>query len=308
MNGDGAPSQAVGAALGWELRELTYSYAGRAEPAVADVGLSIQPARCTAVLGPNGSGKSTLLRLLLGTLPPAAGEVRLGGRGIAEWSRRELGRTVGVVPQQEEITFPITVRDLVTMGRYPHIGPLRPLGPADRAAVEAALDRCDVAHLAERPVQALSGGERQRARVARALAQEPAALVLDEPTLALDIRHEMRIFELVHELARGGTTVVVVTHDLNLAARYADVLVLMDCGRVVATGAPAEVLERDRLERIYGWPLRTTTYVGARGEPVPQLFPLTSAEAAAEGRSGHFDLAPPGRAPDQGGRSGEPGP
>ena len=143
------------------------------------------------VIGPNGSGKTTLLRLLLGALRPAAGHVRFLSRNVAEWPRAELARRIGVVTQHEEFPFPITVREMVAMGRYPHLGSLSGEGPNDKAAIAAALDACDVTGLAERDVTTLSGGEFQRARIARALAQEPRALVLDEPTASLDIRHEM---------------------------------------------------------------------------------------------------------------------
>lgn len=268
----------------WELSSVSFRYPAAARPAVVGADLTIEAARCTALLGPNGSGKSTLLRLLLGTLRPASGEVRFRGRAVSDWSRGELGRTVGVVPQHEEMTFPITVRELVTMGRYPHLGPLRPLRAADRAAVDDALERCDVAGLAERPVQTLSGGERQRARVARALAQQPQVLVLDEPTLALDIRHEMEIFELIRELAGGGITIVVVTHNLNLAARYADALVLMDEGRVLASGSEREVLDRPLLERVYRWPLERVWYRDAEGHEMPLLVPLSPRKSARRER------------------------
>lgn len=268
----------------WELSGLTFSYPSATRPAVDGVDLTIEPARCTALLGPNGSGKSTLLRLLLGTLRPASGEVWLRGRAVGDWSRGELGRTVGVVPQHEEITFPITVRELVTMGRYPHLRPLQPLRPADRAAVDDALERCDVAGFADRPMQTLSGGERQRARVARALAQQPQLLVLDEPTLALDIRHEMEIFELIRELTGAGITIVLVTHNLNLAARYAEALVLMDEGKVLASGSARVVLDRPLLERVYRWPLETVWYRDAEGREVPQLVPVSRSAGSPPAR------------------------
>jgi iron complex transport system ATP-binding protein len=174
------------------------------------------------------------------------------------------------------------VRELVAMGRYPHLGPWRREGEADRRAVEEAMRRCDVLGLAHRPVSTLSGGERQRARVARALAQEPAALALDEPTAALDVSHEMAIFELLRELGRAGTTVLLVTHNLNLAARYADRLVLLDRGAVAAAGTPAEVLTRETVERVYGWPVRIGRHEGpGPDEGAPQVIPLAG-EACAQ--------------------------
>ncbi|HEX8907156.1 MAG TPA: ABC transporter ATP-binding protein, partial [Longimicrobiaceae bacterium] len=237
---------------------------------------------CTAVLGPNGSGKSTLLRLLLGTLSPETGTVELDGRAVGDWGREEIARAVGVVPQGEEAVFPMTVREMVAMGRYPHLGPWRRERDADRRAVEQAMRRCDVLAFAHRPISTLSGGERQRARVARALAQQPAALALDEPTAALDVSHEMAIFELLRDLGRAGTTVLLVTHNLNLAARYADRLVMLDRGRVAAAGAPDEVLTRETVERVYGWPVRIDRHPGpGPDEGAPQVVPL-SGEACAQ--------------------------
>jgi ABC-type cobalamin/Fe3+-siderophores transport system ATPase subunit len=275
---------------GWSCRGVSFRYPEGARPAVDSVSLEVPAGACTAVLGPNGSGKSTLLRLLLGTLTPSSGEVELDGRPVAQWERPEIARAVGVVPQVEEAAFPMTVRELVAMGRYPHLGPWRREGDGDRRAVERAMARCDVLALAHRPVSTLSGGERQRARVARALAQEPAALALDEPTAALDVSHEMAIFELLRELGRAGTTVLLVTHNLNLAARYADRLVLLDRGAVAAAGAPAEVLTRETVERVYGWPVRIGRHEGpGPDEGAPQVVPLAG-EACAQ--TAHGEEAP----------------
>jgi iron complex transport system ATP-binding protein len=259
------------------VRDLALRYAGAERAAVDGVSLDIAAGRCTAILGPNGAGKSTLLHLLLGTLRPTAGTVRFAGRAVHEWGRRELARRVGVLPQQEEVVFPLTVRELVAMGRYPHLGAWQREGASDRDAVEAAMARCDVLHLAERAVGTLSGGERQRARLARALAQQPGALVLDEPTAALDVKHEMGIFELLPALGRQGATVLVVTHHLNLAARYADRLVLLHEGRVAADGPPASVLTREIVERVYGWPVAVTPHPGPGPDAgAPQVVPLAA--------------------------------
>ncbi|MEX2584099.1 MAG: ABC transporter ATP-binding protein [Gemmatimonadota bacterium] len=272
--------------LGWSARALTFRYGRDSSPVVDAVDVTVEPLRCTALLGPNGSGKSTLLRLLVRTLEAERGEIELGGRPLSSWSRRELALAVGVVPQNEEINFPLSVRELVSMGRYPHLGALRPVGPRDRAAVDAAMQRCDVGRFADRDFNTLSGGERQRARVARALAQEPKALVLDEPTLALDVRHEMEIFELVRDLSRSGVTVLLVTHNLNLAARYADALILLEEGRIAAAGAPADVLRRDLLERVYDWPIQTSRFAGP-GPDVGsvQVTPLARGEPLRAGHS-----------------------
>jgi len=165
----------------------------------------------------------------------------------------------------------MTARELVAMGRYAHLGPLRSEGPRDREAVEAALERCDVTRLAERLVQTLSGGELQRVRIARALAQQPRALILDEPTASLDIRHEMGILELLRRSAECGITVLLVTHHLDLAARYADRILLLDQGRLVAGGAPAEVLTPETVASVYRWP------VAVEQDPLtgsPRVVPL----------------------------------
>ena len=231
-------------------------YPGSAEAALRGVTMTVADGSLTAVIGPNGSGKSTLLRALLGVVRPNGGSTTLDGRDSQTWDRRELARQVGVVPQSETVAFPLTVRAMVAMGRYPHLGPLRAERPADRAAIEQALARCDVQNLRDRSVTALSGGELQRVRIARALAQEPRALVLDEPTASLDIRHEMAILGLLREWADGGMTMLLITHQLNLAARFADRMVLLDRGAVAAAGVPREVLREEVLQRVYGWPVR----------------------------------------------------
>ena len=267
---------------GWRCDGISFRYPGAGRPALDGVSISVPAGACTAVLGPNGSGKSTLLRVLLGTLAPDAGTAHFHDRRVTDWSRPELARAVGVVPQGEEATFPITVRELVAMGRYPHLGSWRREGREDRRAIQEAMQRCDVAAFATRLVSTLSGGERQRVRIARALAQEPGALALDEPTVALDIAHEMTIWELLRDLARSGVTVLVITHNLNLAARYAERLVLLDWGRVAAEGTPHTVLTRPHVERVYGWPVRIDTYPGPGPDAgAPQVAPLAG-EACAQ--------------------------
>ena len=234
---------------------LTVRYPGARTPALDRVEMAVTPGTLYAVLGPNGSGKSTLMRSLLGTLAPTGGRALVEGRPASDWPRRELARHVGAVAQSESIAFPLTVRELVGMGRYPHLGPLGGERREDREAVEAALERCDVSDLRERDVGTLSGGELQRVRIARALAQEPAALALDEPPSSLDIRHEMSILQLLRRSVDQGMTVLLVTHHLDLAGRFADRLLLLDGGRVAAEGVPPEVLRSDVLSRVYGWPV-----------------------------------------------------
>jgi iron complex transport system ATP-binding protein len=272
---------------GWRCDGVTFAYPESVRPAVSELSVEIPAGACTAVLGPNGSGKSTLLRLLLGTLAPSAGRIHLSDRSLSAWSRDELARQVGVVPQGEEAVFPMTVREMVTMGRYPHLGPWRRTGDADRRAVDDAMRRCDVHTMAARDIGTLSGGERQRARVARALAQQAPTLALDEPTAALDVAHEMAIFELLRDLGHAGKTVLLITHNLNLAARYADRLVLLDGGRLAAEGAPAQVLTRETVERVYGWPVEIVPHPGPGPDAgAPQVVPL-SGEQCGRMERGH---------------------
>jgi len=252
----------------FETERLTFAYPGAARAAVDDVSIGVRRGEMIALIGPNGSGKSTLLRLLLGALRAQHGSVRFDGRAVHEWPREEMARRIGVVTQAEELAFPITVRELVAMGRYPHLGAWQREAAADRAAIVRAMQRCEVYAFADRDVQLLSGGERQRARLARALAQEPRTLVFDEPTAALDIAHEMALFELLHELRGDGVTIVIAIHNLNVAARYADRLLLLGNGRVAALGSPAQVLTREMVERVYGWPVEIGEFEGA-----PQVFP-----------------------------------
>jgi iron complex transport system ATP-binding protein len=254
---------------------VRYPRSGRA--ALDRVSIEVPDASLYAVLGPNGSGKSTLLKALLGVLPASAGAARVDGRDASSWSRRELARAVGVVPQAETIAFPLTVREMVAMGRYPWLGPLGAEGEHDRAAIARALEQCDVSDLADRDVMTLSGGELQRVRIARALAQEPRALVLDEPTASLDIRHEMAILELLRSSADQGMTVLVVTHGLDLAARFADRMLLLADGRVTAEGRPAAVMQSSVLEAVYRWPLAVATDP-ATG--TPRVTPRRSGEAS----------------------------
>lgn len=252
----------------WTLRDVSFTYSGARAPAVARVSVAIERGRFTALLGPNGAGKSTLLQLLLGTLSPSSGDVLFRDRAVSAWDRKSMAREVGVVPQGE--TEPLfTVREVVAMGRYPYLGPWQSERAEDVAAIERAMTRCDVTQFENRWLSTLSGGERQRARVARALAQEPSVLVLDEPTTFLDIKHEMTTFALLRELRDAGTSIVVATHNLNLASRYADELVLMRSGALVAHGAPADVLTASRIAEVYEWPVEIAQHVGGAPQVVP---------------------------------------
>jgi iron complex transport system ATP-binding protein len=236
-----------------ELRDVRFAYPRTGDEAVSGVTCHIQEGRWTGVVGPNGAGKSTLLRLLSGVLRPSAGGISLRGRALDEWGRRELSRDMAVVAQEPPLHVPLSVREFVELGRNPYVRPWASLAAADHEAVDAALRRTDMWALAGRQLAQLSGGEVQRAKLARALAQAPSVLLLDEPTAHLDFGHAVRFFQLLRRLVgERGWTVVCVTHDLNLASRYADSLLLLARGKLIARGAPSSVLEPDALRRTYG--------------------------------------------------------
>lgn len=252
------------------LFAVSYRYPGAARDALTDVSLSVDARQFVAVLGPNGSGKTTLVRVALGALTPRVGRADVIGVPASQWSRPELARIVGVVPQREDNLFPQRVRETVLLGRYPHLSLWGRERAEDHAAVERALAACDAADLADRWLWTLSGGEYQRVRVARALAQEPKLLVLDEPGMSLDLKHEMALFELIRRLVdEQGLGVLMITHDLNLAARFADSLLLLESGRAVASGAPGTVLTQETVEAVFSWPVAMQTIDGR-----PQMIPL----------------------------------
>jgi len=256
-----------------EASRLTVRYPNATTPALDSVSMVVPSGAFYAVLGPNGSGKSTLLRALLGMVPHATGQAHVFGRPVSDWDRRALAREAGVVTQSESLAFPITVRELVAMGRYPYLGALQSETPTDREAISKAMRMCDIESLAQRFLSTLSGGEVQRTRVARALAQEPNVLLLDEPTASLDVRHEMEILELLRASADRGMTVFLITHHLDLAARFADRLLLLDRGRVAAEGEPREVLREETLRRVYEWPISVSDDP-ATG--LPRVTPLST--------------------------------
>ncbi len=270
----------------FEARRLAFRYPDAPERAVDGVDLAVAWGELFGLIGPNGSGKSTLLRLLLGSLEPESGTLAFDGRPPGDWSPREMARRVGVVPQSEEVAFPLTVREFVAMGRYPHLGAWRSERDEDRRAIADALRRCDLEGLTGRPFSTLSGGERQLARIARALAQEPRALVLDEPTVSLDLRHEMEILGLLRRLVdEEGVTVLLVTHHLDAAARTADRLLLLCEGAGLAEGEPDEVLTRESVERAYGWPVRIDAHPGpGPAAGAPRVTPLQRDGTEPEGR------------------------
>ncbi|MFJ3782970.1 ABC transporter ATP-binding protein [Streptomyces sp. NPDC090093] len=225
---------------------LSWSVAGAR--VVHDVTVDVAPGETVGLLGPNGSGKSSLLRCLAGLRTPDTGTVRYDGVPVRDWSARRIARHVAFVEQDSAADSDLRVADVVGLGRTPFRDRWRGPDTTDRAVVAAALDRVGLTALADRSWKALSGGERQRAHIARALAQQPYGLLLDEPTNHLDVRHQLELMEL---LTGAGRTVLVALHDLSLAARYCDRLLLLHDGRQVASGTPAEVLTADRLAEVF---------------------------------------------------------
>jgi iron complex transport system ATP-binding protein len=230
---------------------LTVAYRGR--PAISDVDLSIEPGDRIALVGPNGAGKSTLLRAIAGLVEPTAGTVELDGQPNARLYRLAIARRLAVVPQLPSLPFATTVEEVVALGRLPHEHPIRGLRPADRAAIAAAIDRVGVGHLLGRDARELSLGERQLVLLAMSIAQDAPVLVLDEPTVHLDLRHQVEVMELLADLnQRDGTTVVAVLHDLGLAAHFFPRIAVLEQGRLVADGSPADALTPQRIRDVFG--------------------------------------------------------
>ncbi len=229
---------------------LTVAYRGR--PALRDIDLTISQGERLALVGPNGAGKSTLLRTIAGLIEPAAGSVELAGRPLASLDRLAIAKRLAVVPQLPVLPFATTVEAVVALGRLPHEHPIRGLRPADRAAVAAAIDRVGVGHLLGRDARELSLGERQLVLLAMAVAQDAPILVLDEPTVHLDLRHQVEVMELLADLnARDGTTIIAVLHDVGLAAHFFPRIVVLDRGRIAADGPPADALAADRIREVF---------------------------------------------------------
>lgn len=219
--------------------------------ALASIDTTVQSGTFLGLVGPNGAGKSTLLRTITGMITPDTGTVEIAGEGITDFSSRERSRTIAVVPQETSVAFDFAVKDVISMGRTPYVGRFGGSAPADTAAVNRAMERTAVAQFADRPISEISGGERQRVLLARAIAQDTPILLLDEPTASLDINHQIRTLDLVAELVAEGKTVVAAIHDLNLAARYCDELLLLDAGHAVARGTPESVLTAETVEQTF---------------------------------------------------------
>lgn len=256
-----------------EARGLTLGYDGRA--VVEDLSLAVPDGRITTVIGPNGCGKSTLLRGLGRLLRPMAGTVTLDGVPLSQLSTRRVAQLLAVLPQAHTAPEGLTVADLVSRGRHPRQRWYQQFSRADEHAVRHAMEATGVAEFADTPVDELSGGQSQRAWISLTLVQDTDILLLDEPTTYLDLSHQVEVLELVHRLNRElGRTVVMVLHDISLAARFSDHLVAMDAGRVVAQGTPGDVVTEELLQRVFGLRARIVP------EPAtgrPHVIPLSRA-------------------------------
>lgn len=232
------------------VKDLRFSYNGR--EVIRGLTISAEQGSFLGILGPNGSGKTTLVKLMTGVLKPSSGLIEIVGEPIEQWNPRRMARTVAVVPQATHVAFPFTALEIVLMGRAPHLGGLAIEGQQDLEIARTAMEMTVVWEFRRRTMQELSGGEAQRVIVARALAQKPRILLLDEPTVHLDIKHQIAVMQLLRELNRNEEmTVIIVSHDLNLIARYTDRVVLLKQGTVHADGTPAEVFTADNIRAVY---------------------------------------------------------
>lgn len=244
-----------------QVRGLQVAYDGR--PVVRGVDLTVPRGGVTSIIGPNGSGKSTLLKAITRTVP-ATGSVRVAGQDAAGLGRRGMARLVGMLGQARESPADMTVAELVALGRSPHRPWFHPLGAADRCIVAEVIDQAGLTAFRDRAIATLSGGEAQRAWIAMALAQRPRLLLLDEPTTALDIAHQIEVLDLVRRINREtGLTVIMVLHDLNHAGFYSDELVVLDHGEVVGAGTPRDVLRADLIHQVYGLEVEIDHPLGA---------------------------------------------
>lgn len=232
-------------------RDVSFTYPGAKGPAVDGLEIEIPVGRLTAIIGPNGAGKSTLVRLLAGTIEPEKGEVEFLGRSLRDWKRTDLARRLAVVSQEAPLGIPLSVTEYVSLGRNPYVSAWTSLSERDVTIVQEAIRGVGLTALAGRRLPDLSGGELQRAKLGRALAQEPDVLILDEPTAHLDIGHALWAFETVGDLVGRGITAVCVTHDINLASRFAEELILLSDGRATARGRAATVLSPEALSSVY---------------------------------------------------------
>lgn len=259
------------------FRDVVVRYPSQPIPALDGISLTAARGALTAVVGPNGSGKSTMVRALLRRIAIERGSIEISNAALSSFDARQFARAVAVVPQREEPTLPLPVREFVTLGRHPHRSALGALTNADNLAVDQAIHLAGAEDTLARSTDQLSGGEWQRVRIARALAQQAPIMVLDEPTAFLDVAHEMAVFELLDALAHSGHAILLISHQLNLVARFASHIVLLHEGHVAAQGTSDDVMRGPVLEKVYNWPLVITRdpAVGA-----PALLPLRKRSGA----------------------------
>lgn len=233
-----------------EARNVNFSYA--AKPVMGNISFAIDEGQVVAVIGPNGSGKTTLLKIINGTLFPDAGQMLIDGKETGRWQRKEIAQKVAIVPQETAMIFPFYAEEIVLMGRFPHLGRYGFEDKKDYKIVHEAMEKTDTLVFADRRFSELSAGERQRVLIARALAQEPKVLLLDESTVFLDLKHQSQFLALLRQLnTMQKLTVIFVTHDINLAAQNADRIILLYSGKIYAIGKPAEVITAANIKEVY---------------------------------------------------------
>ncbi|RUM33871.1 MAG: ABC transporter ATP-binding protein [Desulfobulbus sp.] len=242
---------AKGSDILWQLEGVSFGYTGK--PVLDELNMVVEAGCCHGILGPNGSGKTTLLDLLCGLIAPEKGSIVFAGQSLSHWHGRQLARRLALVPQDFTVRFGFSVREVVEMGRHPHLPRFGSLGRADHLLVDEVMEELDIVSLGKRSVTQLSGGEKQRVAVARALAQNPEVLVLDEATSNLDIYHSLAILEAIRRRVRSGKlTVVAALHDLNLAGFFCDRLIFLRGGELVYTGSVEEALNAALIHKVYG--------------------------------------------------------
>jgi iron complex transport system ATP-binding protein len=246
------------------FQDVSFGYSRKTPPAIARLDLALKPGSITAILGPNGAGKTTLLYLALGWLKPWGGEVKLSGKPLQNYSRRILGQQIALIPQSEHIPFEYTVLEYVLLGRAPHLPPLGLPSPQDESIAFEALEKAGIAHLFNHSMLAISGGERQLALAARALAQEPRLLLLDEPTSHLDLSNKSRLVHIFKDLQKQGITILMTTHEPDIALAISDQAALMEKGRVLVSGSTDEVATAENLTTIYRVPVKIVTLEGKK--------------------------------------------
>lgn len=268
-----------------ELRRLAFGYPGKVVG--RDLTLSLDAGEVLTLLGPNGSGKTTLFKTILRLLEPLGGAVVVDGEPTARWPRRRLAGVFGYVPQAQPGVFPFTVREMVLMGRTAHIGLFAAPARHDVETAERALDVLGIAHLGDRPYAGVSGGERQLALIARALAQEPRILVMDEPTASLDFGNQVRVLSEVQALAKAGIAVVLSSHDPDQAFLCAHRVALLDHGRLARVGPPDEVISAESLGAVYGVDVEVRRLEGPDGEALRVCIPSLRRARATATAVGH---------------------